>query len=442
MGLKRLISLVFGATGARAGGAFFSFLAQILLATTLPAREVGLYFICVSLASLAGLLLTAGYPAIALTFLPRYQAACSARLRAGFLKAARRDILFCFFVLAAISTAAVGLMPLATDLRWAIGFGMAAAPLVALIRINNALANCSRQFHASVLPEYLLRPALFLVVVATLDRSSGTMSLNSVLSGYVMIAAVVATLQTAVLGRNSFFTRAEGRFTASQLAAWRGRAGAYLIVSIATISFADLVILTGGAVLIPADVATLGIAVRLAVLVGFVTQMAQIFTIPDLTNAVQAGHRRKGHALLKRSVLVGTVANAVMLIGCAVGGDLVLSLFGPAYAEGKLLLMLLVVSQLVRAASGMNAQLLAIRGEQVAVAATSLAGMATMLFLSLLLAPHTGVASFGIAAVVSDLVWFFVLAAIVQKRVGYRGDFIALFARSMNFRPVERAAQG
>jgi hypothetical protein len=71
----------------------------------------------------------------------------------------------------------------------------------------------------------------------------------------------------------------------------RHRAAAMVLIAAVAMSFADIVTLIGGIFLPPPDVAQLGIAIRLAALAGFVTQVTQNFVLPDLSAAVVKGNR-------------------------------------------------------------------------------------------------------------------------------------------------------
>ena len=91
--LKRLILPVLGLTGARIAGAAFGFLSQMLLAWALPAHDVGLVFFAMSIMLLASLLITCGYPTLALTQLARYFSLNRQSLASAYLWATRRDML-------------------------------------------------------------------------------------------------------------------------------------------------------------------------------------------------------------------------------------------------------------------------------------------------------------------------------------------------------------
>ena len=91
-----------------------------------------------------------------------------------------------------------------------------------------------------------------------------------------------------------------------------------VLIAAVAMSFADIVTLIGGVFLPAQDVAQLGIAIRLAALAGFVTQVTQNFVLPDLSAAIVRGDRTASRALILRINLIGFSAIAVCtgLVDC------------------------------------------------------------------------------------------------------------------------------
>ena len=74
MSLWRTILLAINLVGARFGGAAIALASQILLARLLTQTDVGVVFMGMSAAAFISLLITGGYPTLAITCLPRYYA--------------------------------------------------------------------------------------------------------------------------------------------------------------------------------------------------------------------------------------------------------------------------------------------------------------------------------------------------------------------------------
>lgn len=74
MTLSKMLQLLLGTVGLRFGAAAIGLLTQLALTRVLVPDDVGVVFLTMSLAALASLLVTGGYPNLALTQLPRIQA--------------------------------------------------------------------------------------------------------------------------------------------------------------------------------------------------------------------------------------------------------------------------------------------------------------------------------------------------------------------------------
>ena len=97
-------------TGARIAGALAGFATQVLLARTLQAHALGVFFSVTSLAAVVGLICAHGYPAIAARFISRYREQGKEDLIAAFVGES--------FHVAAISVAIATIAVLAGAVLW------------------------------------------------------------------------------------------------------------------------------------------------------------------------------------------------------------------------------------------------------------------------------------------------------------------------------------
>ena len=74
MSLWRMILTAINLVGVRFGGAAMGLVSQILLARLLPQEDVGVVLMGMSAAAILSLMMTAGYPSLTMTILPRYYA--------------------------------------------------------------------------------------------------------------------------------------------------------------------------------------------------------------------------------------------------------------------------------------------------------------------------------------------------------------------------------
>jgi O-antigen/teichoic acid export membrane protein len=422
----RIVLPVFGLMGARLAGAAFGFLSQILLARSFSAHDVGIAFLAMSVTTFVSLLITCGYHTIALTYLARYQALGRQRLVEGFLAVSRRDIIAVALLVLASAPLFYVLAPVSSEIAEATLYGCLAALPLAVIRLNNSAANAQRRFTLSYAPDFVARPGLLLVFIAALVFFHIERRIDYVLIALVVLTFGVAVGQAIILGPDNAFSRAMAKPTRDMTRFFRGRAAAMLLVTVVAGATADLVVMLGGALFLPSEVAVLGVAVRLAALVGFFSSASQQFVLRDLATAMTRQTRAEVDDLLMRTNVAGLATMLASIVVVAIFGRFILSIYGEAYAAAYWPLLLFMISQAFRVVGGMNGHLLALGGHQVRSATLCACAVALLIVLSVLLAPAWGVTGIAVAAVVAEAFWAIGLAYLTQRFEGRRGDIIGL----------------
>lgn len=426
MPLWRMLLTAVNLVGLRLGGAAIGLISQVLLARLLPQADVGVILMAMSAAAIISLAMSAGYPALSMTVLPRYYALARRNLVQAFNSALWHDTIIVTLLVIAAVAAAILLAPLDDGIRTALLFGCLTAPASVLIRITSSAANSMRRFSLSYVPDFLFRPGLLMVYLVLAWLGGLTLSKSSVLWALVVVTSAVALGQAFLLGRDGPLPQFLERSRHKLAPLLRGRAASLVIVGAISASFADIVTLIGGVYLKSHDVAQLGVAMRLAALAGFVTQATQQFVLPDLAAAITKGVKRDVESLLFRINLIALTAIAACVIGAVLFGPLILSIFGKDYAAAHWTLVLLMISQLFRAASGMNQYLLSIDGYQGRTANSCVFAVAALAAGASILTPHYGVMGMAMAVVIADILWAAALGIQAQHYAGYRGDLLAI----------------
>lgn len=427
MSAARLITRLFSVVGARVAAAAFGLLSQLALARVFAPADVGVYLLTMSVMAFASLLMTGGYPALGFTYLARYQSLARETLVAAFHAAGLRTTLILSVVTAGLAIAAY-FTPVLAPMRPAILFGALAAPGLALIRLNNVAANSIRRFDLSYLPDFVLRSGFLFAAIIAIITLARQPEMVSVLWAIVISTYVAAAIQAALLGRSGVAAKvfsSPGRRLAPY---YRARAAALLVGAFVTYAFAEIVTLVSGLLLPPAEVAVVGIAVRLASIAGFVVQSMQVFAIPDLTDTMARGTREAADRLMRRTNLVNFALMLAAILVTLVLGEWALSLFGPDYLAGKWALVLFLLSQMVRSAGTMNNHLLSLGGHQARTAIVCAISLIVLLGAAAGLTPYLGVTGMGWAALAAEGVWAIGLAVSAQSLTGRRGDLLAAIA--------------
>lgn len=419
----RLLLPIFGLMGARLAGAGFGFLSQLALARAFAPHEVGIAFLAISVTTFVSILLTGGYHTIGLTYLARFEAWGRRRLRDAFLRAALRDMSWLSGA-AVLLACLLWLLPIERGIAAAAFWGTLAAVPVALIRLNNSMANAQRRFTLSYAPDFVVRPALLLGLIGMLIVLSANQSAMPVLVALPVIALAVAIGQGMMLGRDNVLARWRGA-GADLRGHYRSRALAMLAVTIVSGATADLVVLIAGFLLSPAEVAVLGVGIRIAALVGFFALASQQFVLRDLVAARSNADPAVLNRLLLRTNLAGAGTMAVAIGAALLLGNLVLALFGEAYRDAYLPMVIFLCSQGVRVLGGLNAQLLALSGHQIRSAALCIAALGLLVVASMFLTPVLGILGMAIATLVAEIFWAVSLAVLTQRLEGRRADLFS-----------------
>jgi len=431
----QIIMPVFGLMGARLAGAAFGFLSQIALARAFVPHDVGVAFLAISVTTFVSLLMTCGYHTIALTYLARFQAFGRSNLVWAFLVAARRDMAIAAIAGLVLALAFFILSP-DRDTAKAFLFGTIAAVPLSMIRLNNSAANAQKRFTLSYAPDFVVRPALLLAFIGFVVLTGIGRNVDAVLIALVVITFGVALGQGLILGEDNAFRPGRQRPRRDLRPFYRRRAAAMLTYTIIAGATADLVVLIGGLFMAPSDVAVLGVAIRIAALVGFFASASQQFVLRDLVSAMARLSRADVDALLWRTNVTGLATMVGATVFVFVFGHLVLSLFGPDYTAGYWPLLIFLLSQVVRLMGGMNAQLLALGGHQVRSAALCLAAMVLLVGLCAVLTPLWGITGMAAATLGAELFWAINLAMLTQRLEGRRGDIFQTLTKNRLFTTV------
>ena len=412
--------------GARLAGAGFGLLSQVLLVRTFTSHDVGIAFLAISTTTLASLLLTCGYQALTLTHLARYLSFGRQQLVTALRWAARNDVILAGATLVIAATLAWLFVPMPDDVADALFFGCLAALPLSAIRINTSAATVHRRFSLGYIPELVIRPLVLLLVVGAVIVFNIPRELNYVLIALVVLTFAIAVGQGAALGSDSGFARPWTKPSRDLRRFYRSRAGALLIVAVVTQCMADIVVLVAGLFFEPSQVAIIGVAVRLAALVGFFGAASQSFVIRDLATAMAKGTPEDVRALLLRTNIAALVTMTVAVGGTAIFGDLLLSIFGEEYVAGHWLLMIFMLGQAFRILGGMNGYLLTLQGHQFRTAAVSLMAVLVFGILAVVLSQMLGLMGLTLAALGAEIFWAIGLAWLAHRLIGQRGDIFAL----------------
>ncbi len=429
MATGQLVSTSSALSLARIAGALAGFATQVVLARTLQASALGVFYSVTSLAAVVGLIAAHGYPAIAPRFLSRYREQGKVGLIGAFIARAEREA-FAYAAIATLGVLAFALLwpALSTEARFALVAAALSIPANAALRLYGSLAVAIRRMALAYLPDTCIRPFLLLAGVAVLLALGVTLTASSVTWLLSFVFTGLAVAQYALL-RKDLPKKPASSPPSRLVALWRREAKPLIVVVLFTYLFADIAILIVTPLLASADTAVIGLCLKLALLVGFAVQVAHQVVVPDLADA----HARKDPGTIREVVfralafpLAITVAAMVVV---ALWGETLLAIFGPEFTGAKLPLLILMACQLARALFGPSVPLLTVIGAQRQNAALAVAALGVLVASNLVLAPLYGVLGAAIAVAVATLFWLIASAIVLGRLSGLRTDALYLLGR-------------
>jgi O-antigen/teichoic acid export membrane protein len=432
--MKKTLGIIFSTstilTAARIGGAFAGFATQVVLARTLQAHALGVFFSVTSLAAVVGLISSNGYPVIAARFMSRYREQRKESLISAFLRESFRMAA----ISAGVATIAILLgaafwPSLDLDARLALVAAALSIPGHALLRLNGSFGAAIRHFALAYLPDTAIRPLVLLAGVIALIACGITLTASRVSWLLTLVLTTIAVVQYALLRKD--LTRGAIPPTAPRrlIKLWRREANPLILVALFTNFFADLAILIVTPLLNSADTATIGLCLKLALLVGFAVQVTHQVVVPDLADARARKDPRSIREVVYRGLAFPLAITAAAMIVVALWGTTLLSIFGPEFTGAKIPLLILMGCQLARAVFGPSVALLTVIGAQRQNAALVVAALVVLVGGNLVLVPLYGVLGAAIAIAIATLFWLIACAVVLDRLSGLRTDALYLLGR-------------
>lgn len=348
----------------RMGGALVTFLSQLLIARWMGLAEFGIFSNAWVWVTLVGTLVQLGMASSTTRF-------AAAALEHGDRAGVKGIVLFSQLAVLAISVLATALVAGLVNLP-ALGFsggqkeallvGCLCIPLFAQVDIGKGIARADGPAWLAYSPAFLLRPVLFLAVLAILHLAGVNIDAQAAL--WVMLTALALTwcLQWAVI-RHYLGPALKGpaRF---ENRAWLGGSTAIVVVDGYFMLVTSLDVMLVNAMAGPDAGGAYYAAARFASLVSYV-----MFAISAISSAQLARHHAAGRhaelaALVRKYVrwtFWPTLAAALLL---ALSGPAALDLFGPGFDSASPVLTVMLIGLVIQAAAGPAKFLLLMTGGQ------------------------------------------------------------------------------
>ena len=367
---------------------------QVLLARLMTQADFGIYVLIwtwlLALASFAGF----GFPEAAVRFLPRYLVRKRGRDLWGFFWVGLAVIVFGATIAAALMVVASTFIPSNHVARFVLIVVAAGLPFLAL---EYFLEGCARSFGWVTLttgPSYVLRPLLIGLGVGFAAMLGVTIdgSLVAVILIVSMVAISSGLLILVVLRMHKLAKPAEpSAVTVHRARHWFVASLPLLAVSgfEDLLTYSDVVLL--GMLVTAEEVAVYFAAARSMALASFVYYAFYMVAGRGFSLAVGARDRELLQARVHEATRLTFWCTLGALIVTLAAGQMVLSLFGPAFQTGYTVMLILAAGFLARSASGQAADLMIITGRARIMLSITVAALLLNLMATLLLTPWFGI---------------------------------------------------
>lgn len=425
---EKLLTQTFSLSTARVAGSGANFIAQLLLARTMSASDLGLFYIVTSMAILFGAIASIGYPGIANRLIVRYAERCEDWKIKAFVLTARRDTLV---IALCVALGVVAAIAIGSDgdprIIWPAAIAALAIPALTTLRVNGGIANALHRFALSLLPLNFIQPALFSLIIGGLVLTAGSLSLLTVVCAFSALVIAIAIAQTLIVGWSGGTTGPARKPDRRETRHWRRSGGTLLVPILITSLFADLAISFSGLLMEPSQVAIFSICVKIAFMFGFFIQVLHQIVIPRFAKSLREKNQAGVDDILAKVNTVATGMMILALLASWVAGSALLGLFGAEFQTGYFVLLILVGVQLVRALGGPALPLLIASGRHKHALAPIAASIAVFAAVAFALTPVIGITGMALAVLAALAVSSIGLAAVVRRELGFSCDALSRF---------------
>ena len=403
----------------RVASAGLLYLSQALLARWMGSFEFGVYVYVWTWVLLIGTLADFGLAIAAQRFIPEYAERKAFDLLRGFIAGSRWLVIAMATALAALGALGITLIEPWLDHYLVVPLYLAclSLPFYTLGSMLDGIARSYNWVNLALVPPYISRP-LVLIAVMGLAYGAG-LPANATTA---MIAAVIATWLNAIVQLlmvdRRLTTEVERGPKAYAIRAWFKTAIPIFMVGsfYLLLTYADILVLQQFRT--PDEVAVYYAAAKTLALVAFVNFSVAAAATHKFTQYHVAGDRERLAAFLADAIrwtFWPSLAATVLILAL---GRPFLWLFGPKFVDGYLLMFILAVGLLSRAAVGPVERLLNMLGEQRACALVYAFAFAANLGLCIVLIPPFGALGAAIATSSAVLVESILLFFVTKRRLG------------------------
>ena len=403
----------------RVVSAAIAFVSQIILARLMGEFEYGIFVFVWVIAIILGNLSCLGFHTAVIRFLPQYRTAGADEAIMGLAATAR-----IFAMVSATLIAATGIIALyflgdriESHYVQPLFLGAFVLPMIALGDVLDGTARANGWPVHALSPTYIVRPLLILAFVASAIGLGQMADANTALLA-ALAAAYLTTIVQFVVVTGKLRNRFPARRVEIHFRTWLTVAFPIFLIEgfYFMLTNADVIIV--GLYLPPEKVAVYFAAAKTMALVHFVYFAVKAAAAQRFSGLV-SGADPHALAAFARQTVQWTFWPSLLVGGLVImAGPFLLSLFGPAFQDGHMIMVVLFAGIMAKAMIGPGEVLLTMTGEHKVCAAIYAAALATNLALNVILIPAWGLIGAATATAAAMVIEASLLHVIVRRRLG------------------------
>jgi O-antigen/teichoic acid export membrane protein len=433
---RQVLGGAFGSAGLKVAGGLIALVLSIVLARTLGPEGFGMYAFAFSLITVLAFPAHLGLPVLVVREVAKTQLNGQWGLLRGLLRWTNLAVLLLSTAIALTMGAVLWMRSDTLDvarlqtLLWTLPL----VPLIALGNLRGAVLRGLRRIVQSQLPELMLRPGLFLLLVLAVAQAG---SLTPPTAMALHAGAALATFVVGIV----LMMRALPPEVRGSAPEYRGSAWTASLMPLSFLAAMQIARQQG-------DVVLLGLLAseREVGIYRVVSQMshAVVFglVIVNAALAPQVARLYEGrdHASLQR-LLTWTARLAllgafpVFLVFATLGDRLIRTIFGVEYVEGHAALAILSAGHLVSVSAGAVILVLTMTGHERDTASSVAIAVALNLMLGFVLIPRFGAEGAAFASAATMIVWNVLLAIRIRQRLGMDSTALGILSHGKQHKP-------
>ncbi len=416
----RFLTGLGGTVGLNASAMCLSFLIHMVLARLLDPAGYGAYSYTMAWVRFMGVVTILGFDRLLVRELASHAEKRNHGLMKGIIRVADGLSVSASVVVCALAGGIAYFfdVPGEPAVRTAFYTGLLALPVYSLLRLRKAALQGLHRVLWGQMLEALSQPLTFLVLIGALFfLTDAKFTAPLALALYILAATVSLLHGSALLGKN-LPESIKSLTPQYDVPYWLRSAFPLILISGMMIINNNADILMLGSIAGVEAAGLYSVATRGAEIITFFLTAADIPLGPMIAQLHTQGQRQRLQRLAVGSARVVLALSLPMTVAFLVFGERFLTLFGPEFAAGKLVLDILCLGRLINAATGSVGYLLVMTGHQRDSAWGVGISTALNVALNFLLIPVYGAVGAAIATSVSMVTWNIILVYLVYKRLG------------------------